>query len=282
MEEKKKPIVALLYDFDKTLCTQDMQNYAFIPGLGMTPAEFWAEANGFGRRNRIDGILAYMYIMLREAERKKLPFTREDLVEKEDAINKILMENGVSINQQQFDALASLTYTLGRQWMSEDARLYNYLIDGIDRYTDAEIVNAIATWCHVDSEPMEALVRRRRRYGTGIHQRHGGNLSALQLGAFPVREIPGGMADGQCIVGRRVACSEAGPAERRLNDRSRADQIRHRAVFHKLHVDRRAGRIYAECKSPGTDILSPDDVRRRADIFKSAARTSGDDPLLYI
>lgn len=48
----------------------------------MTPAEFWAEANGFGRRNHIDGILAYMYIMLREAERKNLPFTREDLVEK--------------------------------------------------------------------------------------------------------------------------------------------------------------------------------------------------------
>ncbi|MCI8841847.1 MAG: haloacid dehalogenase-like hydrolase [Oscillibacter sp.] len=77
-----RPIIAFLYDFDKTLCTTDMQNYAFIPSLGMTPAEFWAEANGFGRRNRIDGILAYMYIMLREAERKKLPFTREDLVEK--------------------------------------------------------------------------------------------------------------------------------------------------------------------------------------------------------
>ncbi len=76
------PIIAFLYDFDKTLCTTDMQNYAFIPSLGMTPAEFWAEANGFGRQNRIDGILAYMYIMLREAERKKLPFTREDLVEK--------------------------------------------------------------------------------------------------------------------------------------------------------------------------------------------------------
>ena len=78
----QRPIIAFLYDFDKTLCTTDMQNYAFIPGLGMTPAEFWAEANGFGRQNRIDGILAYMYIMLREAERKKLPFTREDLVEK--------------------------------------------------------------------------------------------------------------------------------------------------------------------------------------------------------
>ena len=78
----QRPIIAFLYDFDKTLCTTDMQNYAFIPSLGMTPAEFWAEANGFGRRHRMDGILAYMYIMLREAERRDRPFTREDLVEK--------------------------------------------------------------------------------------------------------------------------------------------------------------------------------------------------------
>ncbi len=28
------PIVALLYDFDKTLCTTDMEDYAFIPALG--------------------------------------------------------------------------------------------------------------------------------------------------------------------------------------------------------------------------------------------------------
>jgi hypothetical protein len=48
----------------------------------MTPGEFWAEANAFGAENRIDGILAYMYTMLRESERKNLPFTRCDLVEK--------------------------------------------------------------------------------------------------------------------------------------------------------------------------------------------------------
>ena len=80
--EKQLPIVAFLYDFDKTLCTTDMQDYAFIPSLGMTPSEFWALANGFGRQHRIDGILAYMYTMIREAERKNLPFTRQDLVEK--------------------------------------------------------------------------------------------------------------------------------------------------------------------------------------------------------
>ena len=76
------PIVAFLYDFDKTLCTTDMQDYAFIPSLGMTPAEFWTVANEFGRRHRIDAILAYMYTMIQESERKGLPFTRADLVEK--------------------------------------------------------------------------------------------------------------------------------------------------------------------------------------------------------
>lgn len=82
MSLRQAPIVAFLYDFDKTLCTTDMQDYAFIPSLGMTPAEFWAEANGFGRENRMDGILAYMHTMIREAEKKNLPFTRADLVEK--------------------------------------------------------------------------------------------------------------------------------------------------------------------------------------------------------
>ena len=33
------PIAAFLYDFDKTLCTTDMQDYAFIPSLGMTPRQ---------------------------------------------------------------------------------------------------------------------------------------------------------------------------------------------------------------------------------------------------
>ena len=84
--EKQRPIVAFLYDFDKTLCTTDMQNYAFIPSLGMTPGEFWAVANGFGRANRIDGILAYMYTMITESEKKGIPFTRKDLVEKGQSI----------------------------------------------------------------------------------------------------------------------------------------------------------------------------------------------------
>ena len=44
-QTRQRPIVAFLYDFDKTLCTTDMQNYAFIPSLGMKPEEFWGQIN---------------------------------------------------------------------------------------------------------------------------------------------------------------------------------------------------------------------------------------------
>lgn len=77
--KKQQPIIAFLYDFDKTLCTTDMEDYAFIPSLGMTPGEFWSLANGFGHANRMDGILAYMYTMIQESEKRNLPFTRESL-----------------------------------------------------------------------------------------------------------------------------------------------------------------------------------------------------------
>ena len=75
-----KPIIALLYDFDKTLCTTDMEDYAFIPALGYTPEEFWRKANTFGRENRMDGLLAYMYTMIAECRVQGLPLTRDFLV----------------------------------------------------------------------------------------------------------------------------------------------------------------------------------------------------------
>ena len=71
-----KPIIALLYDFDKTLCTTDMEDYAFIPALGMTPREFWALANSFGHENKMDGLLAYMYTMIRECRKRNIKLDR--------------------------------------------------------------------------------------------------------------------------------------------------------------------------------------------------------------
>lgn len=67
-----KPIAAIMYDFDKTLSTKDMQEYAFIPGIGMTAEKFWGECNRLTKENNMDQILSYMYVMLREARGKKL------------------------------------------------------------------------------------------------------------------------------------------------------------------------------------------------------------------
>ena len=76
-----KPIIALLYDFDKTLCTTDMEDYAFIPALGYTPAQFWSKANTFGRENRMDGLLAYMYTMMAECRAQGRVLKRDFLVQ---------------------------------------------------------------------------------------------------------------------------------------------------------------------------------------------------------
>ena len=76
-----KPIIALLYDFDKTLCTTDMEDYAFIPALGYTPAQFWSKANTFGRENRMDGLLAYMYTMMAECRAQGKVLKRDFLVQ---------------------------------------------------------------------------------------------------------------------------------------------------------------------------------------------------------
>ena len=74
--ETQAPIIAFLYDFDNTLCTTDMEDYAFIPSLGYTPAEFWGRANAFGWENRMDGLLAYMYTMIQECAAQNIKLDR--------------------------------------------------------------------------------------------------------------------------------------------------------------------------------------------------------------
>ena len=77
----ERPVIAIMYDFDKTLSTKDMQDYGFIPSLDMQPSEFWQEANVFGSAAQMDSVLAYLYTMMEECKRRGMPLTRERLVE---------------------------------------------------------------------------------------------------------------------------------------------------------------------------------------------------------
>lgn len=76
-----RPTVALLYDYDKTLSVRDMQEFTFIPSIGMEPHEFWATANNMAKRDKMDSILAYMYCMLQTTAAKGTALRRDTLLE---------------------------------------------------------------------------------------------------------------------------------------------------------------------------------------------------------
>ena len=67
---EKTPILAIMYDFDHTLSPRDMQEYGFIPDLGMEADAFWHKCVTAMKQNQMDQILAYMYMMLEEAKGK--------------------------------------------------------------------------------------------------------------------------------------------------------------------------------------------------------------------
>ena len=74
-----KPTIGILYDFDKTLCTTDMQEYDFIKNLGMNSSDFWGEAAAITAQHEVEKILAYMFVMIKKCKEKGIPLTEEYL-----------------------------------------------------------------------------------------------------------------------------------------------------------------------------------------------------------
>ncbi|MBR2844026.1 MAG: haloacid dehalogenase-like hydrolase [Solobacterium sp.] len=73
---------AILYDFDKTLCTKDMQEYSLIPSLGYKePSQFWKEVGKLSRQSQMDGVSAYLYWLVRKYEEQGRPLRREDFAD---------------------------------------------------------------------------------------------------------------------------------------------------------------------------------------------------------
>lgn len=78
LKKEEKPVVAICYDFDKTLSPDDMQAQGFIQKLGYEIGEFWKKSNGFAKANNMDKNLAYMFTMKTESEGTVL-FTKTEL-----------------------------------------------------------------------------------------------------------------------------------------------------------------------------------------------------------
>ena len=88
---KKEPILAICYDFDKTLSPDDMQAQGYIQSIDYEVADFWKESNKLASDNDMDQNLAYMYMMSSKS-RGKVLFTKENL--RKDG-NKVQLFPGV-------------------------------------------------------------------------------------------------------------------------------------------------------------------------------------------
>ncbi len=95
-----------------------------------------------------------------EAEADKL--LRDVVVTYEMYVQNFLNKYNIKVNQNQYDALVSFTYNLGNVWVSTDTvTIRNYLIDGIEKYTDEQITAAFMLWCKAGGEVLPGLLRRR-------------------------------------------------------------------------------------------------------------------------
>ncbi len=90
--ESDLPVLAICYDFDKTLSPDDMQAQGFIQSLNVDVNEFWQESNTLAKEHDMDNNLAYMYMMATKSYGKQF-LTKEVLA---DYGSKVALYNGVS------------------------------------------------------------------------------------------------------------------------------------------------------------------------------------------
>lgn len=74
----KKPIVALIYDFDGTLSPGNMQEFGFIQAIEQSVPTFWKKSDEIAIGQDASNILAYMKLMFDQAKKKGIPLRRRD------------------------------------------------------------------------------------------------------------------------------------------------------------------------------------------------------------
>ena len=125
-----------------------------------------------------------------------------------------------------------------------------------------------------------AAVGRSRGNGSCIHQGDGTQLALAGLGAFAVREVACGVADGELAVGRGVARTEAGAAEALADDRAGGDQIEDAPGLDEAGKSGHGAGIDVQRESAIAAASAAEDIRRRADVVEGAAGAARDLTLL--
>ena len=110
----KKPIVALIYDFDGTLSPGNMQEFGFIQAVGSTPEEFWKMSDSIAIGQDASNVLAYMKLMFDEAHNQGIRLRRDAL-------------RGFGANIQLFDGVREWFSMVNRYGRERGVKVEHYI-----------------------------------------------------------------------------------------------------------------------------------------------------------
>lgn len=113
-KDSNTPIVAICYDFDKTLSPDDMQTYGYIQSLGFNVETFWKEASKLAHKHEMDSNLAYMFLMLQQAK-GLFAVTKEALAD-------------FGSHVKLFDGVETWFKRINRYGLSKNVKIEHYLI----------------------------------------------------------------------------------------------------------------------------------------------------------
>lgn len=161
--------------------------------------EYWTIGYGHYASDIYEG----MEITLEQAD----AYFEQDIVGFERGINNTAKKYGLSLTQNQFDALVSLAYNFGPNWVDYNTgwRLARYIQQGFkDSYgnpvSDLELADSFAVLCSAGGEILPGLVKRRineaeiflyNNYSTelthfvaGVFNANGGTVSGNRVVAY--------------------------------------------------------------------------------------------------
>ena len=169
-------------------------------------------------------------------------------------------------------AVAELLGEVGLAVAVVDAALVDAVVEGV-RLVGVFVLDVRRGGEH-------AAVRRGGGDGAGVHQGNEGDLSLARLGTFTVREVAGGVADGEAVVGGHVAGAEARAAEGGLDDHAGLEEFLGDVVAGRGEVHRGGLRVAAHREVVIADVLALEDGRSLGEVVVGTAGAAGDEGLV--
>ncbi len=127
---------------------------------GFSKKPYWDYAQwtvGYGTKCPDDKLEEYKQNGITEEAAESL--LRSYIARFESEINSFATKTGITLNQNQFDALMLFSYNCGTGWMySTTGILYKAIVGGA---TGNELINAFSRWCNAGGEIKTFLLRRR-------------------------------------------------------------------------------------------------------------------------